>query len=310
MLDAVTLDQLRMLVAIAETGSFSAAARRVGRAQSAVSHAVATLEGQLDVVLFDRTEKKPRLTPIGEAVLADARLTLARMEALKARARGLAQGLEAEVGVAVTVLCPMRPLLAVLERFAREFPKVGLELFVEEIGGSAILVHERVCGIGIAGTPSLRMVKAGDLVARPMGRIEIVSVARPDHPLAQLDIEPSDLTLNEHRQLVPTSRARQPYPNTLAREVWRVADLHTRREMILSGLGWGTVPLTLVEDDLAAGRLVRLNIPTRPDELMHVDLFAIHRSDTAIGLAGQWLLKQFEEMLPPETSRPEGLSAA
>jgi DNA-binding transcriptional LysR family regulator len=298
MLDAVTIDQLRILAAIADHGSFTAAARHVQRAQSAVSHAIATLESQLGVVLFDRSEKKPRLTEIGKAVLADARLAIARIETLKARARGLAQGLEPEVSLAVTVLCPLPPLLRVLDDFRQVFPRLAVELFVEEIGGSAVLVHERAATIGISGTPSLRMVPAGDLVTLPMGEIEVIAVAAPDHPLAHAGHALSEPDLAEHRQLVPTSRARQPYPNTLGREVWRIADLGARRDLILRGVGWGTVPRHIVADDLVAGRLVQLDLATRPDELLRVGIFAIHRADVLPGPAGQWMLASLQSMLP------------
>jgi DNA-binding transcriptional LysR family regulator len=297
MLDALTIDQLRMLAAIADSGSFTAAAKRLQRAQSAVSHAIATLEGQLGVILFDRSEKRPRLTEIGKAVLADARLAIARVETLKARARNLADGIEPEIGIAVTVLCPMAPIMAALDAFREAFPRVGVELFVEEIGGSAVLVHQRACAIGISGTPSLRMVPAGDLATIPLCDIEVVAVAAPGHPLAQTGYPLAEPDLAEHRQLVPTSRARQPYPNTLVREVWRIADLNLRRDMIRHGMGWGTVPLHLVADDLAAGRLIRLDIATRADELMRVGLFAIHRADTPPGPACRWIIERMQREL-------------
>ncbi|MGL4727744.1 MAG: LysR family transcriptional regulator [Bosea sp. (in: a-proteobacteria)] len=290
MLDSVTLDQLRMLSAIADTGSFTAAARRVQRAQSAVSHAIATLEGQLQVSLFDRSEKKPLLTDAGKAVLADARLAIARIDQLKARVRGLAGGLETEISLAVTVLAPLGPIIDMLDRFRGTFPTVAIELFVEEIGGSAILVHERVCHLGISGTPSLKLIPAGDLVTIPIGSTDIVAVARPDHPLVAFNRPLSMDDLNEHRQLVPTSRARALYPNTLAREVWRVADIATRRAMILRGMGWGTVPHHIVAEDLASGQLCELDLASRPPELMRADLFAIHRADAPPGPAGRWLI--------------------
>jgi DNA-binding MarR family transcriptional regulator len=72
MLDALTLDQMRIFAAVAETGSFSAAARRLGRVQSAVSQSIAGLEDQLGVALFDRSGKTPKLTPGGTAILARA----------------------------------------------------------------------------------------------------------------------------------------------------------------------------------------------------------------------------------------------
>ncbi len=73
MIDALTLDQMRIFVAAVDEGSFSAAARKLGRVQSAVSQSIAALEGQLGVALFDRSGKTPRLTPAGVALAKDAR---------------------------------------------------------------------------------------------------------------------------------------------------------------------------------------------------------------------------------------------
>ena len=73
MLDGVSLDQLRTFIAAADEGSFSAAGRRLRRAQSVVSQTLANLEGQLGVKLFDRSGHLPVLTEQGRALLADAR---------------------------------------------------------------------------------------------------------------------------------------------------------------------------------------------------------------------------------------------
>src|SRR3989449_11748062 len=94
MLDAVSLDQLRVFIAAAEEGSFSAAGRRLRRAQSLVSQTVSDLEGQLNVKLFDRAKKYPQLTAAGQSLLHEANPVLGRMEGLKARARTTAKGLE------------------------------------------------------------------------------------------------------------------------------------------------------------------------------------------------------------------------
>lgn len=292
MLDALTLDQLRMLAAIADAGSFTAAAKRLRRTQSAVSHAIAVLEAQLGAVLFDRSARTPRLTPAGEAVVADARLVLARVGVLKARARALAEGVEPRLSVAASVLFPADRLAASLARFAEAFPRVELEVFVEEIGGSARLVHDGVCAVGVAGAPSLRTVPAGALATIPAGEVEIVAVAAPGHPLAALGHPLGEADLASHRQLVPASRTRTPYPNTLVRETWGIGDLGFRRELILRGLGWGTAPLPVVADDLAAGRLVRLSLATRAEELMRAGLFAVHRADVVPGPAASWLLRE------------------
>src|ERR1700747_488044 len=103
MLDGLTLDQFRTFVAAADEGSFSAAGRRLGRAQSVVSQTLANLEGQLGVRLFDRTGRAPALTEAGRALMPEARAVAAGMDQFKARARGLAGGLEPELSVVVDV---------------------------------------------------------------------------------------------------------------------------------------------------------------------------------------------------------------
>ena len=116
MLDALTLDQLRVLVMVAEIGSFSAAARRLRRVQSAISKSVRTLEETLSIQVFDRAGKYPVLTPAGSALVDDARKLLRDADALKARARGMAEGLEPELAPAVDPLFPNDVLMRALRR--------------------------------------------------------------------------------------------------------------------------------------------------------------------------------------------------
>jgi len=73
MLGGVSLDQLTTFIASVDEGSFSAAARKLRRAQSVVSELVSGLEAQMGVRLFDRSARYPKLTPAGIALLADAR---------------------------------------------------------------------------------------------------------------------------------------------------------------------------------------------------------------------------------------------
>lgn len=90
MIGRFTLDQLHVLVAIADVGSFSAAGRKLRRAQSAISQAVATLEAAQGVTLFDRGGHRPRLTGVGRVLVGQARAGLAdanRFEAMAAATR-------------------------------------------------------------------------------------------------------------------------------------------------------------------------------------------------------------------------------
>ena len=131
MLDGVSLDQLRTFIAAADEGSFSAAGRRLRRAQSVVSQTLANLEGQLGVKLFDRSGHLPVLTEQGRALLADARAVACDVDLLKARAKTLAGGLEPELSMAVDVMFPDATFTDAVAAFQKKFPATLLRFDIE-----------------------------------------------------------------------------------------------------------------------------------------------------------------------------------
>ena len=155
--DAVTLDQLRVFLLVAEQGSFSAAARSLRRAQSAVSYAIANLERVLGVLLFEREGRTPSLTEAGRSLLSETRLIHGQVEQLTARARSMAQGVEPQLALAVDVMFPMSALVEAVGAFREEFPAVSLVLHVEALGGiaqllrsSRTLLSPRLLSVGLA----------------------------------------------------------------------------------------------------------------------------------------------------------------
>jgi DNA-binding transcriptional LysR family regulator len=134
MLDGISLDHLRMFIAAADEGSFSAGGRRLRRAQSVVSQTLANLEAQLGVKLFDRSSRSPVLTGQGLALLAEARAVVSRMDVFKARAKGLSDGLEPELSVVVDVMFPLDQLTSAVTAFQEKFPATPLRLYVEALG--------------------------------------------------------------------------------------------------------------------------------------------------------------------------------
>src|SRR5262249_20832963 len=142
MLEPVTLDQLRVLLAIADAGSFSAAARRLGRAQSAVSHAVLGLEVALGVGLFDRSGRVPKLTEAGRILLGDAKAIVARAQELRARAQCFAGGVETELSLAVDVMFPTDVLIDSVRALQAAFPLLPITLHTEAMGSVETRVRE------------------------------------------------------------------------------------------------------------------------------------------------------------------------
>src|SRR5215204_4135093 len=122
MIGKLTLDQLLVLVTIADVGSFSAAGRKLHRAQSAISQAVATLEELQGVVLFDRSGHRPRLTDIGRVLVDPARRVVATTMKFEAMAASTRVGLEPELVLAIDPLVPTGPLIESIRALNTTFP--------------------------------------------------------------------------------------------------------------------------------------------------------------------------------------------
>lgn len=294
-----TFDQLRVFLTVVEEGSLAGAGRRLRRATSAISYAIANLEAQLGLPLFEReTTRRPRLTMAGEAVLAEARTVAHGIDALRAKVRGLLEGLEAEVCLAVDVMLSTEQLARALKHFQREFPTVTLRLFTEALGAVAALVLDRRATIGVSGP----LASGIDGIERlTLGSVAMIPVAAPDHPLARLHGPPPG-AWRDHIQLVLTDRSPLTEGrdfSVLSARTWRLADLGSKHALLREGIGWGNMPLPLIEDDLAAGTLIRLALPDHVGGNYRLD--AIYRSDAPPGPAARWLLKRLGECAAPAT---------
>lgn len=294
-----SLDQLRIFLAVVEEGSFNAAARRTGRALSAISYGIATLEAQLGTALFLREgSRKPSLTPAGQALLPNARAVADSVDALMARARSQNRGLESELTLAVDVMLPPALLAGLLSDFQSAFPTVDLRLHVEALGAVPALVLEGRADVGVGGPVAAQQP---GLERRMLGAVPLVPVAAPDHPLAQMTVIPPG-EARHHLQLVLTDRSpltRGRDFSVLSPRSWRLADLGAKHALLLQGIGWGNMPLHAVADDLAAGRLVQLPVPDAPG--LDYGFALLWRGDCPPGPARLWM----EEALAARLVSPQ-----
>ncbi|RYE77795.1 MAG: LysR family transcriptional regulator [Oxalobacteraceae bacterium] len=294
MLDALTMDQLRTFIAAADEGSFSAAGRKLRRAQSVVSHTLANLELQVGLALFDRSGRYPQLTEAGRALLEGAREAASSMDAFKARARTLAEGLEPELAVAVDVMFPIATLTDAVQAFHREFPSTPLRLYVEALGAVVQPLLDGRCRIAVIGSlPDIPQGCASEYLAA----IASATVAAPGHPLANIKGTVSRVAMSKHVQLVLTDRSSL----TAGREfgvmsplVWRLADLGAKHAFLRAGLGWGSMPLHMVEQDLADGSLVQLHPKAHPLLGTAFSMHAIWLKDQPPGPAGRWFVDRLK----------------
>lgn len=298
-----TLDQLRIFLAVVDSGSFAGAGRRMNRAVSVISYGISNLETQLGLELFDREgTRRPQLTEAGRAVLAEARSIAQDVDLLRAKVKALHEGLEAEIDLAVDVMMPSQRLGQILREFAGHYPSVQLRLHAETLGAVTAMVLDGRAGLGIsgplcAGVPGIERHRVGS--------VSMVPVAAPDHPLGRMASIASGAG-RDYLQLVLTDRsdltAGQDFA-VLSPKTWRLADLATKHALLREGIGWGNMPLPMIEGDLVAGTLIRLIMPDDPGGTYGFS--GIWRSDCPPGPATSWLLHRFKDLGAADKGLPD-----
>jgi DNA-binding transcriptional LysR family regulator len=296
MLDRLTLDQMRALIAVAETDSFSAAARKLGRVQSAISQSIQSLEDTLGVELFDREAKTPKLNETGRVLLQDAYGLVHGADALRARAESIASNIEPELTLAVDSMFPNHVLMAVLRDFGSVFPNVSVTLFTEGLGAAEQRLRDGVARLGIYSPLSTAV--SNDLQWEPMTSIELMPVVATSHPLVN---EPSPIdrhTLEKYVQLILTDRtpmSQNLRGGILSLHIWRFADLGTRLDFLLAGFGWCNMPRHLVADHLKAGRLKELAIKDHTN--LALPMHVVYDRGRPPGKAGRWFIDELRKRI-------------
>lgn len=296
MIERLTLDQLRVLVTIAETGSFSAAGRKLYRAQSSISQAVAALEEVQGVLLFDRTTHRPRLTEIGRVLVDQARRVLATARRFEAVAANTRDGTEPELTLAIDPLIPSEPLIDSIRALDSTFPDLPVTFSTEGLGGSLRRLRSRTADLAIC---VLLPVVPDDVVAFPLMRVRLQAAVARDHPLAGLGRPAERDDLEPYVQLVLSDPVDPGSPNygLAGNRLWRFVDLGRRLDFLLAGFGWCRMPLHLIAEPLATGQLVLIEIAGDQTPVEGLMIYAAHLHDREPGRAAQWVLADLRTRL-------------
>lgn len=289
-----SLEQLKALLAAAETGSFSAAARKLGKAQSVVSTAIANLEIDLGLELFDRSARYPVLTEAGTRIHQEATILLAQSERLQAIAGELAAGIESRLTLAIDDDSHLPWLGSLLEEFATRYPCVELELLFPLMEDVTELLKSGRAQLGISYQ---KEQPEREIASRSLGSVGMPLVVSPDHPLAhRTPLRESDL--QGARQLMVTGRREgtERHRFRLSAQVWWVEGDLGILELVKLGLGWAAIPDFLLHRPLARGEVVVLN----PDFIAKAELeleLQWHRA-RPLGQAGRWLKEALLARVP------------
>jgi len=296
----LTLDQIRSLEAIATEGSFAAAARGLNKAQSAISYDIRQLETNLGIPLFDRSGHRAVLTEQGQALLREGRLLLARARELERLAESFREGWEPSLQVIIDGILPMEPIMRVLKKMVDEGVPTQLTTRVEFLGGVQHRFERNEADLMLVKD----FRKHEGLAILPLPTQESLLVASREHPLA---VDPEAMLsrqdLHDHVQL--TVQDSSNHSENLSRylfgcpRVYYLSDFYTKLRALHLCLGFGWMPLHLIEDDLEHDRLrlLKLEEPTREA----FTPFLVHPTHKPMGPAGHMFLGLLQDHFPNGT---------
>lgn len=288
----MTLDQLKSLQAIVEGGSLRVAAENLNRTQPTISVAIKNLEDELGLQIFDRDHYRNKLTPQGKALYEKAKQVLGQAESFKNLATQLATGEELEVGIAFTSAIPVSPIISTIRQCKEQFPRTRLEVYSENGMGPLDLLEEGQASLLII--PWVQNIEK--LESMHFMNLRFISVIAADSPLLQeYEVVPKAV-MKTYPQVIISGRksSKTSYGVLEGGDQWRVNDFQTKKEIIMQGMGWGSLPEHLIEDELAQGLLAPLNVEGEV-EFPSIE-FRIARLDSEpVGPVAQRLWELFRE---------------
>jgi LysR family transcriptional regulator, transcription activator of glutamate synthase operon len=295
------LRQLRYFEAVARHRHFSRAADELHVAQSALSHQVAQLEGELGVRLLDRTTRSVALTDAGQLIVARARLTLAEIDAMHNDVDALRGLVTGRLAIGALLFGGRLDIPAVIADFARQHPGIDLQLREGTAGRMAAMLRDGTLDLAFALEPP---VCVPELASVPLTREELAVVTSAHHPLAARrtvgirELAEEELIMYEHGS---STRARIEAAFLRAgitpRIVLEVNDLALTRSLVARGLGVAILPRTFAD---LPGQPVEVR-PFRPVLSMPVVLWS--RSGAHLSSAAHAFM-QFAQAAANELSGP------
>lgn len=253
----MTLDQLLMFKTVAEVGSLRAASERLHKTQPAISQGIKQLEAQLDLVLFSRQAYRLALTDQGKMLLQHAQRVLNEAAEIKQIAQHLARGNEASITLAFEASFDLTRILPILEQTQNQFPNTQIILKQEYLTGAIEALSNKQADMVISPVDAIRSQTA-HLEMAHLHRGQLIDVASPRLLARHPELRFGNQLLKEYQIVVQdtgTGSGSVEFGVQEGQRRWYVNDFHTKKMLILSGMGWGKLPDYMIVDELERGQL-------------------------------------------------------
>ncbi|MDX8398542.1 MAG: LysR family transcriptional regulator [Mariprofundaceae bacterium] len=290
----ITLEQLRTLQNIVKFGGFRAASEAMHKSQSAVSTSIRNLESQLSTTLFTRDQYRPKLTPQGQAILQRAQDILAQSDELVRTAQQFKAGIEPILAIAMSAIVPIQPILKLFHELNQHYPSTQLSLMMETLNGSMERLSDHDADIAITEVSQ----QHSDYDYIHISQVEMVSIIGNQSKWAkQLKQYNSHNIKTVTQIIVPDSSLHSPKRSVGVidhAQQWFVSDMASKKEIILSGMGWGRMPRHMIETELESNQLLQL--PQAEFPVISISIKAVRRRHETLGIVGQQIWQQLQQL--------------
>lgn len=293
--DVLTPAALAMLQAIADTGSFAAAARRSNMVPSALTYRVRVIEDALDVLLFDRSSRQARLTEAGKELLREGGRLLSDLDAIANRVKRVATGWESQLTISVDSIINPLTMMELCEAFFALSPPTRLKLRTETLSGTLEALSSGQADLALGVVLDARVTIG--LQRQPLGAVGFVFAVGPNHPLARSTEPLSDDVIRQHRAVALADSIERGGGLTVGmlagQDVFTVSDMPAKVEAHIRGLGVGFLPEPLARPYIEMGKLVVKRVE-RPEHELKFDYAWRDNGKMPLGRALQWWLDQIQ----------------
>lgn len=308
------LRDLAILAAVVEEDGIHGAAQKLHKTPPSISQTIRRLEDTLSLQLFDRSQYRLRLTDHGQAFLEQSRLLLGRADALERYARLLAGGQERTLKVSVHPIVHEAVYLRRISMVVDAFRETSLQILLDTAAGPLLRLQNGHVDLCIAASNHVGSAYLNGTESILLGSVQTAVVVHPAMLTGSARSEDIAERLRGTRQIVVGGSVEGDAGERAVFEEqppWLVGCPDTKRRLVLQGMGWGRLPLPLIEHDLNDGRLVSVAIPgvLEPEEFT---VWAFRRANQTVGpvadavwrgLSGEGLVPRLQQI--SQTTAPE-----
>lgn len=259
----ISIEALMVLDAIADRGSYAAAAEKLNRVPSALSYIVQKLEEQLDVTLFQKQGRRSVLTPAGKHLLAEGRHILVAINKISEQTKIIANGWEPKIRIALDSIIDSAIIFPVLKTFLDSYPNIELDISEEVLNGSWEAIIDDKVDLLIGAPPPIPVQKG--IRTEVIGELSMIFCVNSSHPLAHLTSAVTKDALSNYRTIIVHDTAKLAIPWTTTgvieqSERFYVASIEQKIQAILAGIGGGFLPKKRIQHLLDQGKLIEVKV--------------------------------------------------